>query len=240
MITPHLEAKIKDISKIVIMAGDPLRAKKWAKDFLINIKLVNSVRNMLVFTGKTKKGTRVTVMGHGMGLDSIGIYAYELYSFYNVDVIIRFGSAGSYTTDLDLFDVVIADSAYTSSNYGYGYGFKRVKCMTASSELISLAEKALIGTQTKNKYKIAKVHSSSWFYKTKNYDNPSKMVKKGILAVEMEAYALYVIAKIFKKRALTILTISDHLILEKKATPKEREEGFKWMFKALNLLVDNI
>jgi purine-nucleoside phosphorylase len=123
MPTPHIEAKKQDIAKIVLMPGDPLRAKLFAKKYLKKVKKINNVRGMLGFTG-FYKNKKVTVMGHGMGLDSIGIYAFELFKFYDVDKIIRFGSCGTYNKELDILDIVIAKKAFTESNYGLGFGVK--------------------------------------------------------------------------------------------------------------------
>ncbi|BDV03309.1 MAG: purine nucleoside phosphorylase DeoD-type [Candidatus Hepatoplasma scabrum] len=237
--TAHNEAKKEDIAKIVLMAGDPLRAKKFAKKYLQKVKLVNSIRGMLAFTGYINE-KRVTVMGHGMGMESIGIYAYELYKFYDVDIIIRFGSCGSYLKDLNLFDLVIAEEAYTESNYGLGFKNYNEDTIKASSELVEKFTKAAKDLNLNDKVKIGKIHSSMWFY-TEGY---SKSIKdysdQKIIAVEMESYALYLIAKILNKKALTILTVSDNLVTKKETTAMERQEGFIDMFNLLKKFIINL
>lgn len=237
--TAHNEAKKEEIAKIVLMAGDPLRAKEFTTRYLKNYKLVNSVRGILTFTGYINN-TRVTVMGHGMGMESIGIYAYELYKFYDVDIIVRFGSCGSYIKEFNLFDLIIADEAYTESNYGLGFNNEKSDTMKASSELVLKAKKASEQLNLGKKIKIGKIHSSMWFY-TEGYDKEiSNYTKKGIIAVEMESYALYLIAKTLNKKALTILTISDNLITKKETTILERQEGFIDMFRLLKQFVINL
>jgi|ERR1051325_426697 purine-nucleoside phosphorylase len=157
--TAHNEAKKEDIAKIVLMAGDPLRASFFAKKYLKNYKLVNSLRGMLTFTGYIND-LKVTVMGHGMGMESIGIYAYELYKFYDVDIIIRFGSCGGYIKELNLFDLIIAEKAYSESNYGLGFNNEINDTMEASRDLV---EKAILASQKlkfMQKTKIGKIHSS--------------------------------------------------------------------------------
>lgn len=237
--TAHNEAKKEEIAKIVLMAGDPLRAKKFAIEYLKNYKLVNSVRGMLTFTGYINN-TKVTVMGHGMGMESIGIYAYELYKFYDVDVIIRFGSCGSYIKEINLFDLIIADQAYTESNYGLGFNKEKKDTINASSDLVLQAKKASEELNLIKKTKIGKIHSSMWFY-TEGYDKGiSNYTKSGVIAVEMESYALYLIAKTLNKKALTILTVSDNLITKQETTAFERQEGFIDMFKLLEKFVINL
>lgn len=234
--TAHNEAKKEDIAKIVLMAGDPLRAKKFATEYLKNYKLVNSIRGILTFTGYINK-TRVTVMGHGMGMESIGIYAYELYKFYDVDIIVRFGSCGSYLKEINLFDLIIAEEAYTESNYGLGFNKEQKDTIKASSDLVLKAQKASKELNLENKTKVGKIHSSMWFY-TEGYDKEiSSYTKKGVIAVEMESYALYLIAKTLNKKSLTILTVSDNLITKKETTAIERQEGFIDMFKLLKQFV---
>lgn len=234
--TAHNEAKKEDIAKIVLMAGDPLRAKFFAEKYLKNYKLVNSLRGMLAFTGYINN-LRVTVMGHGMGMESIGIYAYELYKFYDVDIIIRFGSCGGYIKELNLFDLIIAEKAYTESNYGLGFNNETNDTMEASHDLV---EKAILASQKlklTQKTKIAKIHSSLWFY-TEGFKTEIKdYVDKKIIAVEMESYALYLIAKTLNKKALTILTVSDNLITKKEIKGILRQEGFKDMFELLKEIV---
>ncbi len=239
MSTPHIEAKKEDIAKIVLMPGDPLRAKLFADTYLENIKQINNVRGMLGFTG-TLDGKEVTVMGHGMGLDSIGIYSYELYKFYNVDVIIRFGSCGAYKEDINLWDLIIADKAYTKSNYGIGFGFNQ-DILEADPKLVSYAQEAANELETNKKIISTTINSSMWFYKSEDsIDSIEEMVSRDILAVEMEAYALYAIAKKLGKQALVVLTVSDNIVTQQETTPLERQTGFTDMFNLLKGIVKKI
>ncbi len=227
----HINASKEDVAKIVFMAGDPLRVKKFVEDYLEDYKLVNSVRNELGYTG-FYKGKRVSVFSHGMGLDSIGIYAHELYNDYDVDIIIRFGSAGAYVESLNLLDVLIVKEAYTESNYGLVYN-ETTQNVLASDSLYKLAIKAKANVADNASIKEeVKIHSSMWFYTNDKID-AHEMASKGMQAVEMEAYALYSIAKYFNKQALTLLTISDHLISGEHLHSMERQTKFITMFELL-------
>ncbi len=239
MTTPHIEAKKEDIAKIVLMPGDPLRAKLFAETYLENPVKINQVRGMLGYTG-FYKNKKITVMGHGMGLDSIGIYAYELYKFYDVDVIIRFGSCGSYNENVNVWDIVIAKEAYTKSNYGEGFGFEGVDTLEATPKLTKLAEEVADSLKIDNKVFSTKVNSSMWFYKTHNVDKPKDFVDNGVDVVEMESYALYAIAKSLNKEALTLLTVSDHIVKQEFTDHNERRTGFKDMFKILLNMIEKI
>ena len=238
MATPHISANKEDIAKIVVMPGDPLRAKLFAETYMEDIKLVNEVRGMLAYTG-TINGKKVTVMGHGMGLDSIGIYAYELYEFYDVDTIIRFGSAGTYNKDIDLFDLIIAEKAWTKSNFGLAYGFD-TDTLEATPELVKLAEEVAKELITDKKIIKTTVNSSMWFYSSVEMETPEEMVEKGIDVVEMEAYSLYAIAKTLNKNALTILTVSDSLVEEKSLDAEERQTRFADMFKVVQRMAEKL
>ena len=238
MATPHISANKEDIAKIVVMPGDPLRAKLFAETYMEDIKLVNEVRGMLAYTG-TINGKKVTVMGHGMGLDSIGIYSYELYKFYDVDTIIRFGSAGTYNKDIDIFDLIIAEKAWTKSNFGIAYGYEE-DTLEASSELVELAEEVAKELITDRKVIKTTVNSSMWFYSSVDMETPEEMVSKGIDVVEMEAYALYAIAKTLNKKALTILTVSDSLVEEKSLDAEERQTRFADMFKIVQKMAEKL
>lgn len=227
MATPHNQAKVGEIAKNVLMPGDPLRAKFIAETFLTNVKLVNSVRNMLAFTGEYK-GKEITVMASGMGMPSIGIYSYELYSQYGVENIIRVGSAGSYVEDLDIYDVVLAKSAWSESSFAKtqnGYD----KDMTYPSEELNkkiekAAEKLNIPLHLKT------IHSSDVFYTEKSiYKEVSE--KHGCACVEMESFALFHNAKVLGKNAACLLTISDSFTSEKKTTAEERQTAFVNMMK---------
>ncbi len=231
MPTPHIEAQKGEIAKIVLMPGDPLRAKVFADTYLKNKKQVNNVRGMLAFTG-TLHGKPVTVMGHGMGMSSIGIYVYELYKFYDVETIIRFGSCGAYTADINLFDIIIASRAFEDAGYGTGFG-QEGPYSSGSRELVQLAQK--VGSELKLDKQIitGTIHSSQWFYKETNKKDLDKLLAEGILAAEMEAGALYSIASYLDKKALTILTCSDNLITHQETNSEQRRDGFTDMFNIL-------
>ena len=224
--TPHIGAQIGEIARTVLMAGDPLRAKFMAETYLENPVLFNGIRNMLGYTG-TYNGKRVSVMGHGMGIPSIGIYTYELYNFYDVETIIRIGSAGSYSRDLHVGDLILAMGACTDSNYGKQFGLPGYFAPIADFKLLRGAAEAC--ERLGIRYKVGNVVSSDIFYA----DNPQtdKWVKMGVLAVEMEAAALYMNAARAGKRALTICTISDHVILGEATSPEEREKTFTNMME---------
>lgn len=222
--TPHIGAKLGDIAETVIMAGDPLRVKFMAEKFLDDAIQFNNIRGMLGFTG-TYKGKRVSVMGHGMGMPSIGIYTYELFNFYGVKNIIRVGSAGSYQKDLHVGDIVIALGACTDSNYAAQYELPGSFAPTADFQLARQAvnECERLGYP----YKVGNVLSSDVFYS----ENPhsDKWINMGVLAVEMEIAALYMNAARTGNQALGICTISDHLITGEVTTAEERQNTFTRM-----------
>ena len=227
----HINANKEDVAKIVFMAGDPLRVKKFVEDYLKDYKLVNTVRNELGYTG-FYQGKRVSVFSHGMGLESIGIYAHELYNDYDVDVIIRFGSAGAYVEHLSLLDVLIVKEAYTESKYGLAYN-EQTQTASASNSIYELALKAKVNVENNHLIKEnIKAHSSIWFYSNGQIDI-NKMANQGIQAVEMEAYALYSIANYFNKQALTLLTVSDHLVRSEHLDSNDRQTRFITMFELL-------
>jgi len=227
MPTPHNDANEFDYAKTVLMPGDPLRAKFIAENYLENPKLVNQVRGMLAYTG-TYHGKKVSVMGHGMGMPSIGIYAQELYSYYHVDRIIRIGSAGSLSPDLKLFDLVLASGASTNSNFAAQYDLPENGTLSAVASFPLLVEARDSAEKHHYRYQVGQVFSSDHFY-----NDPESKWKKwahmGCLAVEMEAYALYLIAADQKKEALTILTISDSMITHEETTTEQRRTGFTHM-----------
>lgn len=230
MPTPHNNALKNDIAKTVLMPGDPLRAKFIAETYLTDVKLVNTVRNMLAYTGYYK-GKRVTVMGSGMGIPSIGIYSYELYTEYDVDRIIRIGSAGSTDKDLKLFDIVIAQGASTNSSwqeqYHLGGTYSAIASYPVMKEAIDACEKF------NYRYKVGQVLSSDNFYG----EEWEPWAKMGILACEMEAYGLYCVAAQLHKEALAIMTISDSMIEHQETTAEQREKSFTNMMEvALNCI----
>jgi purine-nucleoside phosphorylase len=225
--TPHNGAKKGEIAKTVLMPGDPLRAKYIAETYLENPVKVTSVRNMFGFTG-TYKGKEITVMGGGMGMPSMGIYSYELYHFYDVDQIIRIGSAGSLQDKVELMDVVIAMGACTDSNYAYQYGLPGTFAPIADYELLAKAVEAA-GKQG-TKAVVGNVLSSDIFYNADGGVN-DKWRNMGVLAVEMETAALYMNAAAAGKKALCMLTISDLVFGEEKLSAEERQLGFGKMIE---------
>ncbi len=226
MATPHNSAEKGDFAKTVLMPGDPLRAKFIAETFLTDCKCVNEVRGMLGFTGKYE-GKEVSVMGHGMGIPSIGIYTYELFNFYDVDNIIRVGSAGGLQDKVNVMDIIFAQGAHTDSNYGFQYGLPGTFAPTASFEIL---EKAVAIAKEKGvTYHVGDVLSSDAFYKK---CNESELYRNfGALAVEMETPALYMNAAEAGKSALTILTCSDHLFKDQELSAQERQTSFTDMME---------
>ena len=225
--TPHIGAREGEIADKVIMAGDPLRAKFMAENFLENPVQYNCVRGMLGFTG-TYKGKRVSVQGHGMGIPSIGIYTYELYNFYGVKRIIRTGSAGAFNPDLKLGDIVVGIGACTDSNYGAQYGLPGVFAPTADFAMARAAvEKAeAMGVQ----YKVGNILSSDVFYGD-DAESWKAWQKMGVLAVEMEAAALYMNAARSGNEALCICTISDSLVTGEACSAEQRQTSFTNMME---------
>ena len=225
--TPHIGAQVGEIAEKVIMAGDPLRAKFMAERFLENPVQYNSVRGLLGYTG-TYKGKRVSVQGHGMGIPSIGIYTYELYNFYGVKSIIRTGSAGAYHPDLNLGDVVIGIGACTDSNYAAQYNLPGTFSPTADFDMARAAvEKAeAMGID----YKVGNILSSDVFYGD-NAEGWKQWQKMGVLAVEMEAAALYMNAARSGNKALCICTISDSLVHGTACSAEQRQTSFTNMME---------
>ena len=231
--TPHIGAREGEIAEKVIMAGDPLRAKFMAENFLENPVQFNNVRGMLGFTGEYK-GKRVSVMGHGMGIPSIGIYTYELFNFYGVKRIIRTGSAGAYHPDLRLGDIVVGIGACTDSNYGAQYGLPGTFSPTADFAMARAAvEKA---EEMGIRYKVGNILSSDVFYGD-SADGWKAWQKMGVLAVEMEATALYMNAARSGNEALCICTISDSLVTGEACSAEQRQTSFTNMMEiAFNII----
>ncbi|MCH3966913.1 MAG: purine-nucleoside phosphorylase [Bacilli bacterium] len=227
MATPHNEAGEFDFAKTVLMSGDPLRAQFVAENYLKDVKKVNGVRGMLAFTG-TYNGKKVSVMGHGMGMPSIGIYSYELFKFFHVDRIIRFGTAGSIQPDLKLFDIVLASGASTDSNWACQYDIPDNGTLSAVADFSTLKTAALSAEKHGYRYKVGQVFSSDHFY-----NDPESKWKRwahmGMQAVEMESYALFTTAADLGKEALSIVTISDSLLTHEETTAKQRQTGLTHM-----------
>ncbi len=219
--TPHISAQYGEIAKSVIMAGDPLRAKLMAERYLENAVQVNNVRGMLAFTGEYK-GKKVTVMGHGMGIPSIGIYTYELYNFYDVETIIRVGSAGSLHKDLHLGDIVVAQGSCHNSNYGIQFELPGVYAPIADFDLCRKAAES--AEKFGYRYRVGNVFSSDSFY-TENAHN-DKWINMGVLCVEMEAPALYMNAARAGKKALVMITMSDNIVTGEAMSAEQRQTSF--------------
>ncbi len=224
--TPHNRASIGEIAKTVIMPGDPIRAKVMTERFLENYKLVNDVRGMYAYTG-TYKGVPVTIMASGMGMPSMGIYSYELFKFYDVDNIIRVGSAGAYTDELNLYDIVLANSAYSESTFGLVQNNETREILESSNKI----NEVIRSTALESNIKIIEgtLHSSDVFYKENNkfrelYD------KYKCLACEMESFALFHNANTLGKNATCLVTISDNLVTHEETTSEERQNSFDQMF----------
>lgn len=219
MATIHIGSEKEDIAPRVLMPGDPNRTHYIAMKYLKDAKLVNKVRAELAYTG-TYKGVPVTIFSSGMGVGSMGIYSYELFNDFDVQTIIRIGTAGAYTEDLNLYDILLVDSSYSNTVYDEEAGVENIDVLNSSFELNSLITDT---AALKNiKLRQGRVHTTIAFYtESKDY---SKYTSKGCLAVEMETYALFWNAKKFKRQATALLTISDNLIREERMDSSEREK----------------
>lgn len=225
--TPHNSAKCGDFAKTVLMPGDPLRAKYIAETFLENARLVNNVRGIQGYTG-TYKSVPVSVMASGMGMPSIGIYSHELFTQYNVENIIRVGSAGGYSEKVKLRDVILAQGACYDTNFAAQYCLPGTYSATCDYTLLESA--VISAREMGSNVHVGTILSSDVFYN----DNPltvSLWQKMGVLAVEMEAAALYMTAARLGKRALAVLTVSDHLVTGEETTSEERQTTFNQMIK---------
>lgn len=227
MSTPHNKANLGDIAKAVLMPGDPLRAKLIADNFLSDVKQFNDVRGMLGYTG-TYKGKKVSVMGSGMGMASIGIYSYELYKFYDVDTIIRVGSTGSYSQRLKLKDVALIKACYSESTYALAQSGDTDSMQYPDPDLLKTIE----ATSKEVHIPVVKTntHSSDVFYYEPGFEQPEKMVEEyDALCVEMESFALFHNAKVLNKKAACLLTVSDSLCTNEHLSAKERQTSFNEM-----------
>ena len=227
MPTPHNSASKGDFAKTVLMPGDPLRAKFIAEKFLESPVLVNDVRGVQGYTG-TWKGARVSVQASGMGIPSIGIYSWELYTQYGVENIIRVGSAGGMADDLKLMDVVAALGACTDSNFAHQFGLKGTFAPTADWTLLKTAMDAAAARGVD--MRAGNVLSSDNFYNDGS-DSHDQWKKMGVLAVEMEAAGLYMTAARCGKRALCLCTISDHIYRPEELSPEQRQTSFNEMIE---------
>lgn len=228
MSTPHINAKKGEIAKVVLMPGDPLRAKFIAETFLEDVVQFNEVRNMFGYTG-TYNGVKVSVMGSGMGQPSIGIYSYELYTQYDVEAIIRIGSAGSYVESAKVYDVILADSAYSESS------FAKVAFNVDGDVLLpsaSLNEKLSESAKTLGiPMHTERVHSSDVFYRDSGKTWKDIVADHQVACVEMESFALFANAQHLGKQAACLLTISDSFVTEEVTSAEERQNSFTAMMK---------
>jgi len=226
--TAHNSANKGDFAKTVLMPGDPLRAKFVAENFLTDARLVNNVRGIQGYTG-TYKGHPVSVMASGMGIPSIGIYSYELFNFYDVDNILRIGSAGAMQEHIHVRDIVLGMGACTNSAFASQYGLHGSFAPTASYALLSAAVQAAekIGAT----YHVGNILSSDTFYNEDAAEANAAWRKMGVMAVEMEAAGLYMNAARAGKNALAICTISDHLLTGEETTAEERQNSFTAMME---------
>ena len=223
MKTPHINLENGTFAKTVLMPGDPLRAKFIAENFLTDYTLINNVRGIQGYTGKYK-GVPVSVMASGMGIPSIGIYSYELYSFFGVENIIRVGSAGAMQESIKLRELVIGMGACTNSNYQSQYALDGTFAPIASYKLLSRAVSK--AEELNMTYHVGNLLSSDTFYSD---TDTTKWAKMGVMAVEMEAAGLYMNASRLGKNALAICTVSDHLLTKEETTASERQSTFNDM-----------
>ena len=229
--TAHISAKPGEIASIVIMPGDPLRAKYIAEKYLTDIRLVNNVRMNLTYTG-FYNGKEVTVMASGMGMPSMSIYAKELFDVYDVDKIIRVGSCGSYHKEIKVRDIILAEKSFTISNFAYQESGKHLDLVKASSFL----NQTIIETAHKKEIdlKLGTVNCSDVFY----HDYEDDRIKENYcLVVEMESFALFYLANKFNKEAACVLTVSDNLITKEELTSLEREQTFDM---SITLVLDSL
>ena len=229
--TPQNEAKKEDISKIVIMPGDPLRAKYIAENFLDNYELVNSIRNMLAYTGFYKE-IRVTIMASGMGMPSMGIYCYELYKFYGVETIIRVGSCGVYNDDIALLDTILVHGSYTPGNFAKNYTGEDVHFVLADEELNKRIEKVA----KQNQIIIRKENIACTECFDPYIEDIQKLIDtfpkdKNIVGAEMESFALFYIAKVLGKKAACLLTVVDSIKEKQSLTSEQRQKSLNNMIK---------
>lgn len=221
MATAHNKANINEIADIVIMSGDPLRIKRIKDKYLEDAVLVNDIRNIYAYTG-TYKGKRITLMAHGMGIPSMGIYAYELFKFYNVKKIIRLGSCGAYSKDLNLLDIIMVDKSYTESNFSYELNNEKVNESSSSEELnnVLLESANKLGI----KINVGNVMSTDCFdWYVKDINVLLERLPKDVIAAEMESFALFYLANMFNREASCLLTVVDSHYKKEELTGEERE-----------------
>lgn len=226
MPTPHIESNPSDISNIVIMPGDPNRAKYIAENFLTDAKLINQVRGMDAYTGYYKN-KKITIFPSGMGIPSMGIYAYELFNNYNVEYIMRIGTIGAYDPNLKLGDVILAERAYSDSSFAKIQNDYDENYLDSSKEM----NECIIKSAKENEINLIKgnIFTSDVFYEKKDYKQ--KVIDYNVLGVEMETFGLLQTAKISNKKATSILTVSNSFSYAEELTPEEREKNLNNMIK---------
>ena len=227
--TPHINAKNEDIAKIVLAPGDPLRAKYIAENFLENARLVNTVRNILAYTG-TYKGKEITVFSTGMGMPSMGIYCYELYKFYDVDTIIRIGSCGAYSSDLELLDTILVKDSYTEGNFAMALNNKDCHLISANEDINSIIKQT--GTDLNIKFVEGNVLCGECFdYYVEDINVLLNRLPKefNITAAEMESFALFYTANYLNKKAACLLTVVDSHYKKQELSSEDREKSLNDM-----------
>jgi purine-nucleoside phosphorylase len=226
--TPHINAPKDGFAKTVLMPGDPLRAKHIAETYLKNAVLVNDIRGVQGYTGEYK-GKKISVMASGMGIPSIGIYSYELYHAYDVDNIIRVGTCGALLKDINVRDIIVGTGACTDSNYAANFGLNGTISAVGSFEILKKVDEKTKEMKFENKVRFGQLFSTDVFYK----DKPDTLdwAKMGVIAVEMEAYALYLNAARAGKRALSICAVSDNIVSHQELTAEERSKSVNDMIE---------
>lgn len=228
MSTPHINANYGDFAKVVLMPGDPLRAQWIAENYLHDVKMVTSVRNMYGYTGFTKNNIKISVMGSGMGIPSIGIYSYELFTKFGVEAIIRVGTCGGYQPEINLYDVLIASTSSTDSNWANQYQLNGTYSAGADFDLMMVA--VAVARSKSVPLHVGNILSADIFY---NSDKEAwkKWADLSVMGVEMESYALYCNAAKLKKKALCIFTVSDSFVNKGELSPSERATGLSRMIE---------
>ena len=226
--TPHINAPKDGFAKTVLMPGDPIRAKHIAETYLKNAVLVNDIRGVQGYTGEYK-GKKISVMASGMGIPSIGIYSYELYHAYDVDNIIRVGTCGALLKDINVRDIIVGTGACTDSNYAANFGLNGTISAVGSFEILKKVDEKTKEMKFENKVRFGQLFSTDVFYK----DKPDTLdwTKMGVIAVEMEAYALYLNAARAGKRALSICAVSDNIVSHQELTAEERSKSVNDMIE---------
>lgn len=231
--TPHNEAQINDIAETVLMPGDPLRAKYIADNYMTDVRLINSIRNMYGYTGNYN-GKRITVFASGMGMPSMGIYCYELFKFYNVKNIIRIGSCGAYNADLNIFDTILVDQSYTESNFAYALNGENCHISSSDESLNNVIMEAY--DSDNNNFKLYKGNvlcsdAFDWYVKDLNSLISRFPKELNIIGAEMESFALFYIAKCFNRKASCLLTVVDSHYKKQEISAEEREKSLSNMIK---------